>query len=227
MENSYAYGMWIAVIFNIALFLFFAFSFLIPKKRREWRSLGVFSAFIVALFAEMYGFPLTIYILTSLLGNYYPVDNPFSHINGHLWVALLGGSKLAWAFVMLISNAVIFGGFALMWKGWKQIHSAKGEMITDGIYRYLRHPQYAGLFLAIIGTMIQWPTFATVLMVPILFLVYYRLARREERDMEEQFGARYLEYRKQTPTFIPSLTKIRRNKGSKDWRGDTTVKNAV
>jgi len=225
MEHSYAYGMWIAVIFNIALFLFFAFSFLIPKKRREWRSLGVFSAFIVALFVEMYGFPLTIYVLTSLLGRYYPVDNPFSHINGHLWVALLGGSKLAWAFVMFISNAVILSGFLLMWRGWKQIHGAMGELVTDGIYSYVRHPQYAGLFLIIVGTMIQWPTFATVLMVPILLFVYYRLARREERDMVAQFDAKYLEYKKQTPAFIPSLAKIRQS--IKDWRKDTTVKDAV
>src|SRR4030066_1431649 len=91
-ENiSYSYGLWSLVIVNVALFAFFILSYLAPVKKREWRSMGVTLAFFVALFTEMYGFPLTIYIITGILGSRYPALNPFSHASGHLWLALLGG----------------------------------------------------------------------------------------------------------------------------------------
>ncbi len=90
MTESYAYGMWPAAVISAGIFIFFALSYLKPKKRWEWRSMGAFSAFTVALFTEMYGVPLTIYIPTSTLGSKYPVIDPFTHVNGHLWVALAG-----------------------------------------------------------------------------------------------------------------------------------------
>ena len=206
--ESYAYGMWPAVVINVGIFLFFVLSYLKPKKRREWRSMGAFSAFTVALFTEMYGFPLTSYILTSTLGSKYPVIDPFSHINGHLWVALSGGSMYAWGLVMLVSWAVIIGGLVIMGKGWKQIHKANGEMVTSGLYRLVRHPQYSGLFLIMVGLLIQWPTIITAAMWPILMLMYYRLARREEREMEMKFEPKYTEYKQRVPMFIPNRLRI-------------------
>ena len=53
-----AYGLWSLVILNSLVFIIFAFSFAKPRSSRDWRSLGAFSAFILALFTEMYGFPL-------------------------------------------------------------------------------------------------------------------------------------------------------------------------
>ncbi len=90
---SFAYGLWSLVAVNVGLFVFFLLSFLTPIKRREWRSMGVTIAFFVALFTEMYGFPLTIYILTGILGSEYPSLNPFSHVSGHLWLVLFGGGS--------------------------------------------------------------------------------------------------------------------------------------
>ena len=203
--ESYAYGMWPAAVISIGIFIFFTLSYLKPKKRWEWRSMGAFSAFTVALFTEMYGFPLTIYILTSTLGSKYPVIDPFSHINGHLWVALSGGSMYAWGLVMLVSWAVIIGGLVIMGKAWKQIHKANGEMVTSRLYRLVRHPQYSGLFLITVGFLIQWPTIITVVMWPILMLMYYRLARREEREMEMKFEAKYTEYKQRVPMFVPLI----------------------
>ncbi len=206
MTESYAYGMWPFVVINTAIFIFFVLSYLKLKKRREWRSMGAFSAFTVALFTEMYGFPLTIYILTSTLGSKYPVINPFSHINGHLWVALSGGSTAMWGFVMLLSWSAMIGGLVIMGKAWKQIHKANGELVTSGLYRLVRHPQYFGLFLITVGFLIQWPTIITAAMWPILMLMYYRLARREEKKIESRFGDQYVTYRQQVPMFWPRLT---------------------
>ena len=171
--------------------------------------MGAFSAFLVALFTEMYGFPLTIYILTSTLGSKYPVIDPFSHINGHLWVALAGGSTYVWVLVMLLSWAAIIGGIVVMRKAWQQIHKANGELVTSGLYGLARHPQYSGLFLITVGLLIQWPTIITFAMWPILAVMYYKLAKREEREMETTFGAKYSEYKQRTPMFIPSMKQSR------------------
>jgi len=206
MTELYAYGMWPFVVINTAIFIFFVLSYLKPKRRREWRSMGAFSAFTVALFTEMYGFPLTIYLLTSTLGSRYPVIDPFTHINGHLWVALSGGSTAMWGFVMLLSWSAMIGGLVIMGKAWKQIHKANGELVTSGLYRLVRHPQYFGLFLITVGFLIQWPTIITAAMWPILMLTYYRLARREEKEIESRFGDQYVTYRQQVPMFCPRLT---------------------
>ncbi len=205
MTESYAYGLWLAVVINAGIFLFFALSFLKPRKRWEWRSMGAFSAFVVALFTEMYGFPLSIYIIISMLGRKYPVTNPFSHINGNLWAVFSGGSMYVSGLLMLLGGAVMLAGLIIMGKAWRQIHKANGEMVTSGLYRLVRHPQYSALFLIMIGMLIQWPTIITAAMWPILMLMYYRLARKEEKEMESRFGDQYVTYRQQVPMFWPWL----------------------
>ncbi len=162
----YGYGFWSLVVFNALFFLLLILTFLTPVRRREWRSFGVTTAFIVALFTEMYGFPLTIYILTAVLGNYYPVMNPFSHANGHLWVTLLGGGAAMMTLIHLVSNGLMVAGLIIMGVGWWKIHRAQGGLVTDGLYRWVRHPQYSSLFLITIGLLIQWPTIATLLTFP-------------------------------------------------------------
>lgn len=200
------YGIWPAALVSIGIFIFFVLSYIKPKKKVEWHSMGTYSAFVIALFTEMYGFPLTIYILTSVFGSKYPVLDPFSHLNGHLWVALAGGSMAVWVLVMLVSNIAMFGGLWLMGKAWKQIHRGQGELVTSGLYRHVRHPQYSALFLITVGMLIQWPTIITVVMWPIMMFMYYRLARREEREMENNFGDEYIAYRQQVPMFFPRLS---------------------
>lgn len=206
----YAYGMWPVVIFNIILFLFFVVGFVDPKKRFEWRSMGSFIAFIVALFTEMYGFPLTIYLLSGWLGQDYPVLNPFTHAHGHLWLVFLGlaDSNLAMSLLHLISNGLIFFGIYIIYQGWILIHDAKeDEIVTKGIYSQVRHPQYSGIFLVVVGFLVQWPTIVTFIMFPILVFAYYRLAMKEERMCLEKFGERYEQYRQRVPAFIPSQKK--------------------
>src|SRR3989338_6965208 len=200
---SWGYGFWSLVVVNAAIFVLLALSYLAPVKRREWRSFGVFVGFVVALFTEMYGFPLTIYVLTAVLGNRYPALNPFSHASGHLWLTLLGGGAWMSAVIHLVSNGLMLAGLLLIGAGWRRIHGAHGALVTDGVYARMRHPQYAGLFLITIGMLIQWPTIITVATWPLLILVYYRLARREEREAERQFGDGYREYRARVPMFVP------------------------
>lgn len=203
---SYDYGMWIVAAFNVGLFLFFVLSFLTPKGRAEWRSMGVVAAFLVALFSEMYGFPLTIYLLTAWLGDAYPALDPFSHKLGHLWVVVLGGSTFAWALVMGLSLALMLAGYELLSRGWRQVHGARGHLVTDGLYAYARHPQYTGLFLLIAGFLVQWPTLITALMTPVLLYAYVRLARQEEGVMTERFDDAYGRYAIGVPRFFPRVT---------------------
>ena len=205
LNDTYAYGNWIIVIGIIALALFFITKYIPLRTKFEKRSGGVFIAFIIALFTEMYGFPLTIYLLTGWLGDAYPVLQPFSHKFGHLWVVVFGGSTLAWAIVMAFSLAFLIMGYMLLSKGWAQIHAARGGLVTDGIYAYARHPQYTGLFLVIIGFLVQWPTLLTVLMAPVLLYAYVHLAMVEERRAEAEFGEPYNDYVRKTPAFFPPL----------------------
>ncbi len=201
---EYAYGLWGSVLANIIVFSLFAFSAFKPKTKRDWRTLGAFMAFLVALFSEMYGVPLTIYFLTSILGNKYPVLDPYIHLNGHLWVALSGGSTTVYYILHPLSNILIILGLIVISLGWKAIHAGQGELVDYGLYKYIRHPQYTGFFLMIIGFLVQWPTIITLLMAPVLFIVYIRLAKREEDDVIQVFGDKYLEYRDSVPAFFPN-----------------------
>ncbi len=210
-ENiSYAYGFWFLVLVNVALFGFFILSFLTPFKKREWRAMGVTLGFFVALFTEMYGIPLTIYILTAILGSRYPALNPFSHASGHLWLTFLGGGAFMMTVIHIISNGLTVIGFVIMWKGWKLIHDAKDGLVTEGPYAYVRHPQYSGLFVIMIGMLIQWPTIITALMFPVLVFIYYRLSKREEVEMIKTFGDEYQQYRGRVPMFIPKIGQTER-----------------
>jgi protein-S-isoprenylcysteine O-methyltransferase Ste14 len=56
--------------------------------------------------------------------------------------------------------------------------------------------------------LIQWPTLVTAAMWPILMFMYYRLARREEKEMEDHFGDKYVTYRRQVPMFLPRLFSV-------------------
>jgi len=205
-QGIYAYGMWPVVAFNILLVLGFALSFVRPKDTVEWRRMGVFIAFVVALFTEMYGIPLTIYFLTQWLGNAYPVLDPFTHAHGHLWLVAFGLADSAWAMTVLhlVSNSIIILGFVLLYKGWTLIHGSDGSnLVTEGIYSYVRHPQYSGLFLITLGLLIQWPTIITLVLWPFLIFAYYRLAMKEEKEVSAKFPDEYASYRKKVRAFIP------------------------
>lgn len=205
MNGSYDYGLWLLVAIHVGLFTFFGVSFLLPRRTREWRNFGAFTAFVVALFAEMYGFPFTIYLLGVYLGRL-PFADPFSHLSGNLWASLFFEGRGA-GILMLLGGLVMLGGALLVSRGWKLIYRAEGRLVTEGIYGRIRHPQYLGMFVLILGTLIQWPTLITLIMAPVLAFAYYRLSCREEQDLEAQFGQLFREYKAQVPAFIPRFGK--------------------
>lgn len=201
-----AYGLWGLAAINAAVFIFFAFTFFKPKTHREWRSFGAFSAFLVALFAEMYGFPLTIYLLSGWLGSSYPSVDWFSHDAGHLLETLFGWrTNPHFGPFHLASFVLIGGGFMLIARGWDVLYAAqqKHELATTGVYARLRHPQYLGFILVITGFLLQWPTLLTAAMYPVLVIMYLRLAKQEEQQAEHEFGERYRAYMANVPGFLP------------------------
>jgi len=204
-----AYGLWSLVIINSAIFIFFAFSFFKPKTTRDWRTFGTFSAFIVALFVEMYGFPLTIYLLLPWLARRFPGIDFLGHDAGHIWYTLLGfKGDPHWNPIHLASNLLILGGFVLLSSAWTVLFKAQraGTLATAGPYAYVRHPQYLAFIVIMVGFLVQWPTLLTLVMFPILVVVYVRLAHREEREVRAEFGDVWDRYAAQTPGFVPRLT---------------------
>ena len=205
--DGYGYGLWVLVVVNSAVFILFALSFFHPANRRDWRALGGFSAFIVALFAEMYGYPLTIYFASSVLGDRLPL----SHNGGHLWADLVG-----WPYdphlspFHLASYALIGAGFWLILAAWRTLYAAQraGTLATTGAYARVRNPQYDGFLLIMTGFLLQWPTLVTVSMYPILVFAYRRLAASEEREVKRRFGAEWDAYAAATPRFIPHRARL-------------------
>ena len=210
-----AYGLWLLVLINVAIFVGFAFSFWHPKTKRDWRAFGAFAAFIIALFTEMYGFPLTIYLLSGWFQSRYPGVDLLNHDFGHLWPTLLGwkGDPHFSPF-HIASDIFIVGGFIVMSSAWRVLHAAQtsGQPATTGAYAYVRHPQYAGLIAIMFGFLLQWPTILTLAMFPILTVTYVRLAYREEREARQQFGEAYARYAVVTPAFLPMPSWLRRNR---------------
>jgi protein-S-isoprenylcysteine O-methyltransferase Ste14 len=149
------------------------------------------------------------------MGNRFPGLDLLSHDSGHLWHTLLRmKGNPHFDPLHLLSSAFIFGGFVLLSAAWRVLYKAQRErtLATTGPYARLRHPQYAAFVLIMFGFLLQWPTLPTLLMFPILVLMYVRLAKREEREAFKGFGEAYARYAAQTPSFFPRFDRTAMSK---------------
>ena len=216
-----AYGLWGLVLINSVVFVLFAYSFFKPRTPRDWRSFSAFSAFLIALFVEMYGFPLTIYFMAGWLQSRYPNVDWFSHDAGHLLEMMFGWKTNPHAGPFhILSFIFIGGGFILISAAWKMLYDAqqKRALATTGPYSYVRHPQYVGFIMVMFGFLLQWPTILTLAMFPVLTFMYVKLAKTEERDSIAEFGTAYTKYASEVPGFIPRLGRIFGQSSQGDYR---------
>lgn len=193
-------GVWALAAIMIVIASWVLYRFLAPKTWREWASAGLVQAFIIALYAEMYGFPLTIYLMVRFFG----LDSP--NLNASLWSTLLGIGELGMLISMLLGYTLLFIGIGIFIQGWRELYQArqKNQLITTGLYRFVRHPQYTGLFISLFGEgIVHWPTIFSVTIFPVIVLAYFFLARSEERKVIEEFGDEYRAYQARVPMFIP------------------------
>jgi len=210
-DTGPAYGLWSLVVINSLVFIIFAFSFTRPKTATDWRSFSAFSAFLAALFAEMYGYPLTIYLLSGWLSSKFPGVDFLSHDAGHLLEVMFGWkANPHFGPFHFLSFAFIGAGFWLLAVSWKVLYEAQRahRLAVSGPYARVRHPQYIGFVLIMFGFLLQWPTLVTLVMFPILVFMYGRLARNEERDMLAEFGDEYRRYLNAVPAFFPDLSSL-------------------
>ena len=194
---------WGTVAIYCFLVCVFLYGLLRPRKQSEWRNAGIAWAWVIALYAEMYGIPLTLYILSA---GFAPHLNPDDFQKGHLWAPLLRLESFYWTLLQtVIGNLLIALGGFLAVLGWRHLWRKRDSLAAEGIYAHVRHPQYAGFFLFIIGSLINWPTLPTLVLAPILMWAYYRLARQEESIALQQFDDLYKNYLEKTGMFLPKF----------------------
>ena len=83
----------------------------------------------------------------------------------------------------------------------------KPEVISKGVYRYLRHPMYLAAILLYLSFLIYILSLAALLVLIGTFIFYHFIARYEEKLLLEQFGEEYNKYKESVSMWFPSFKK--------------------
>jgi protein-S-isoprenylcysteine O-methyltransferase Ste14 len=196
------YGQWGAAALFIALFALFLL-FVPFYRKSQWKPSGAYLAFIVAFALEMFGVPASLYVATWVLGHRLPEGVLW----GHTLVGLIGyGGLYLGAALMVAGGLLVIFGWSVIHRQYWAKEAGRGHLVTGGLYGYIRHPQYTGFLLITLGMLVEWATIPLLIMWPIMVAIYYHLARKEESDMEKEFGPAYGAYRQRTGMFLPRFS---------------------
>lgn len=192
---------WFGVLFFIVLYgvvlLFLPF-----YRKMDKKPAGTYLAFVIAFAIEMHGIPFSMYVISWIIGK----NLPEGVLWGHTLVNTIG---LDGMYINIACSAL---GLFLIINGWTKIYkkywskeTGTGTLVETGIYKYIRHPQYTGLLLISFGMMVEWATLPLLILYPVMIFMYVRLAKREEKDMVDEFGNDYVNYQQQSKMFIPFI----------------------
>lgn len=206
------------IILNVILFFLFALigSFDLRRKSKS-RQVGAATAATVIV-AESFGFSQRLVSLLSFVVGFY-IQMQGLAVSAYALLWLFGQNPngyLSFSYMLEIPGIAIFGvGCAFVVFGWDKIFNAKNKLlVTNGLYKYVRHPQYLGILIATFGMIVYKFSPISLLLWPILLFLYYRLARNEEKIMENIFGQQYVDYKKRVHMFLPSVSSLRRKKSA-------------
>ncbi len=193
------YHQWGAVLFFIIIYSI-ALLFIPLNKKMNRKPATAYMAFVLAFAIEMHGIPMSMYLLSWIIGK----NLPEGVLWGHTLVNKIGhtGMYLNIAFAVVAAILICNGWYNIYHKYWIK-ESGKGRVVKTGVYKYIRHPQYTGFMLLTIGMILEWATLPILIMWPFIACMYYKLAKKEEKDMIEEFGEEYIMYMKKTKRFIP------------------------
>jgi protein-S-isoprenylcysteine O-methyltransferase Ste14 len=193
------YHQWWAVLFFIVIYGI-ALLFVPFYKKMDKKPATAYMAFVVAFAIEMHGIPMSIYLISWLIGK----NLPEGVLWGHTLFNQVGYTGMYLNIICSITAILIIGNswYNIYRKYWSK-EPGRGKVVKTGIYKYIRHPQYAGFILLTAGMILEWATLPMLTMWPFVILLYYRLAKKEEKDMVEEFGEEYIMYMKKTKRFIP------------------------
>lgn len=181
-------------------------------KRTFWGT-ALFYFFIAFEFFYMSG-PFAAYFYSA----YGPILNFFNDIPILSWLnsfflphAVRETSSLIINIHEIVGAILAITGFLAFCLGACQIYYNKLKkkgVVTQGIYNYIRHPQYLSFMVCSLGLLLLWPRYIVAVMFITMIFAYYFLAQIEERECSEKFGQSYVDYKNSTHMFIPIPKKL-------------------
>jgi protein-S-isoprenylcysteine O-methyltransferase Ste14 len=202
------------IALNVILFFLFALMGALDFRKKEQRRLWGASVSIIV--AETLGFSQRLAsVATFIVAFYISMQGMPVSIYAILWVFgadTKGWLPLNYLPLEIIGLIMFFIGGILVIFGWSKIFKAKTTLVTDGIYSYIKHPQYLGILLATLSLVIYRFSPISLILWPVLVIIYYQLAKKEEKIVASKFGEDFLKYQQTVPMFLPFKRSFKQDK---------------